>query len=85
MFLKIDLFLSHQSEKREIPTLLGPLQRANLNHWRLALSKAPNRVSPSPHLETETFRNIVFFSSLEFHKASDSECYTPLSETFKLY
>jgi hypothetical protein len=32
MFRKLDLFLS-SGEGRKIPTVLGPLQRANLNHW----------------------------------------------------
>jgi hypothetical protein len=32
MFRKLDLFLS-SGEVREIPTLLGPLESANLNHW----------------------------------------------------
>jgi hypothetical protein len=32
-------------EGRETPTLLGPLERANSNHWmRLALSMGPYRV-----------------------------------------
>jgi hypothetical protein len=35
---------------------LGPLQRASLNHWKLALSAGLNRVGVSPpsHLRTET-------------------------------
>jgi hypothetical protein len=58
-FWKLDLFLS-SVEGRETPTLLGPLGRANLNHWslalhwRLALSKGPNKVSSSTLFETET-------------------------------
>jgi hypothetical protein len=32
MFQKLDLFPS-SGEVRETPTLLGPLERANLNHW----------------------------------------------------
>jgi hypothetical protein len=32
MFRKLDLFLS-SGERRETPTLLGLLERANLNHW----------------------------------------------------
>jgi hypothetical protein len=32
MFWKLDLFLS-SSERREAPTLLSPLERANVNHW----------------------------------------------------
>jgi hypothetical protein len=39
----------------ETPTQLGLLERANLNHWRLALSNGPNRVHVSPsYLRTET-------------------------------
>jgi hypothetical protein len=32
MFRKLDLFPS-SGERRETPTLLGSLERANLNHW----------------------------------------------------
>jgi hypothetical protein len=34
---------------RETPTLLGPLERANLQWLMLALSKGPNRVGVSFH------------------------------------
>jgi hypothetical protein len=50
MFQKLDLFPS-SDEGREISTLLGSLERANLNpviqRLRLALSKGPNRVGVS--------------------------------------
>jgi hypothetical protein len=50
-------------------------------------------VSPSPHLKKETapVSETLFSSYLEFRtmdkllKPSDSESYTPSSETFKLY
>jgi hypothetical protein len=32
-FRKLDLFPSSDERGRETPTLLGPLERANLNHW----------------------------------------------------
>jgi hypothetical protein len=32
MFRKLDLFPS-KCEVRDTPSLLGPLERANLNHW----------------------------------------------------
>jgi hypothetical protein len=38
---------------RETPTRLGPLERAILNHWGLALSKGLNTVSLSSNLWTE--------------------------------
>jgi hypothetical protein len=44
----------------EADTLLGPLERANLNHWT-----QQSRCLPPPHLRTETdpsFRNELFFS-----------------------
>jgi hypothetical protein len=53
---KLDPFPS-SGEGTETPTLLGPLERANLNHWTkldIALSKGPNTVSVSlRHLRTE--------------------------------
>jgi hypothetical protein len=36
-FGKLDLFPS-SDEGRETPTLLGPLERVDLNHWRCLLS-----------------------------------------------
>jgi hypothetical protein len=36
------------------PTLLGPLERANLNHWIGPVVQGPNRVGVFPHLRTET-------------------------------
>jgi len=41
-FWKLDLFPS-SGKKMGAPTLLGPLERASLNHL-LSLSKGPNRV-----------------------------------------
>jgi hypothetical protein len=84
MFRKLDLFPS-LGEGRETSILLGPLERANLNHWtlRLALSKGPNRVGVSLTSPAErkrsSFRNIVFSSYLEYrtmdkvYEHSDSE------------
>jgi hypothetical protein len=40
-FQKLDLFLP-SIEGRYIPTLLGPLQRANLNHWTTDEVKKPS-------------------------------------------
>jgi hypothetical protein len=51
----LDLFPS-SDEGRETPTLLGPLERANFNHW--------------------TIQNV--------QKSSNSDCYTPSSELFRL-
>jgi hypothetical protein len=42
---KLDLFPSSR-KGRETPTLLGSLERDNLNHW-LALSKEPKNVGVS--------------------------------------
>jgi hypothetical protein len=60
---ELDLFPF--SGEGETPTLLDPLERANLSHWRLALSKEPKTtyVSPSPEDGNKTsFRNAVFSS-----------------------
>jgi hypothetical protein len=72
-FRKLDLFPS-PGEKVEVPTLLGPLERANINHW--------NHLPP-PHLrmETDTFPKRCVFLYLEFRtmdkvqKPSNSESY----------
>jgi hypothetical protein len=47
-FRKLDL-LPSSGEARETPTLLDPLERANLNHWT--------------RTETDHFRNVVFSST----------------------
>jgi hypothetical protein len=51
MFLKVEL-LQSSDEGKETPTLLGPSERANLNHrtWL----EAAEWVSHSPQLRTET-------------------------------
>jgi hypothetical protein len=79
-------------EVKETPTLFGPLETANLNHWT-ALSKGPNRVGvSSPHLKTETdpgslnvllSRYLEFRTVDKFHKPNDSKRYT--QEPFRLY
>jgi hypothetical protein len=58
------MFLS-SGEGKETPTLFGPVDKPVL---RLALSKGPNRVSPSLHLKTETnsVSETLFSNSLEF-------------------
>jgi hypothetical protein len=52
----------------ETPTVLGPLERANLNHWtatQISFSKGPKKAGISPpSTEDEnrfSFRNVVFF------------------------
>jgi hypothetical protein len=50
----------------ETPTLLGPLETANLIHWRLALSNGSNRVvlspsSPKPEMETYPVSEMLCF------------------------
>jgi hypothetical protein len=79
-------------EGRETSDSMGP-NRVGIcwvphNHW-------PKRVCvsvPSPEdVNRSSFRNIEFFNYLEFRtmdkvqKPSDSECYAPSSEPFKIY
>jgi hypothetical protein len=50
----------------ETPSLLGPLERANLNH-ELALANGPNSVGVShPHLRVETGAVSETLCSLEY-------------------
>jgi hypothetical protein len=55
---------------------MGPLERANLNHWMLALPKGPNTVGvslPSPEDGNRiSFQNDVFSSYLEFQRMEES-------------
>jgi hypothetical protein len=84
MFPKLDLFL-FPGYGRKTPTLLGPLERDNLNQsLRLSLSKGPNRVGlvfpPPEDGNRSNFGNVVFSSYLEFWKLdkvqnpSNSKC-----------
>jgi hypothetical protein len=56
-------------EGLETPTLLGSLERTNLNH--LALSKESSRVSVSLSSPEDgngsSFQNVVFYIYLELH------------------
>jgi hypothetical protein len=90
-FWKPSLFRS-SGDRRDTPTLLGPLERAKSLY--LALSKGPKRMSPSPHLRTETdpvSRNVVFsciYNSRtmdKLRKRNTSEFCTPSSEPFRFY
>jgi hypothetical protein len=75
-------------EARETPTLLGPLERANLSDLN-----GPNRIGVSfsspEDRKRSRFRNVMFSSYLVFesnckvHKPSDSDSYTPSSEKFR--
>jgi hypothetical protein len=57
----------------------GPLERANLNHWT-HLRKETDAVS-----ETSCFLFSRTPGMNKVQKPSNSECYTPLSEPFRIY
>jgi hypothetical protein len=64
MFRKLDLFLS-SGEVRETPTLLGPLERANLSYWGYLFLKNPTELGVFPCLDDgnrSSFWNVVFSS-----------------------
>jgi hypothetical protein len=63
-FRKLHLFPSSYEGEGKIYTLLGPLERANLNDWTI----------PRQYLTMDNVK-----------KSSDSLCYTPLAETFRIY
>jgi hypothetical protein len=77
------------------PTLLGPLERANLNHWIQLFIRDPKRVGVShrPHLRTETdpvFETLPCLFFVEYRtmdkvqNPSNSECYSQSSEPFRI-
>jgi hypothetical protein len=77
MFWKLDLS-PFSSQGRGTPTLLGPLERANLN-----LNRWPGvRLSPHVKKETDPASETLFYSYSAFQmmdkvqKISDYECYT---------
>jgi hypothetical protein len=81
----MDQFSSSGKGVMELPTLLCTLERANLNHCTRQVD------TPSPcKTETDSLPVTMFSSYLEclmmdrVHKCSDSECYMPSLEPFKL-
>jgi hypothetical protein len=50
MYQKLDLFLS-SGERWEIPALLGPIERVNLNHWTMDKFQKPSNSECNTLLE----------------------------------
>jgi hypothetical protein len=68
----------------ETSILLGPLERATLNQWTVC--KGPNRVvfpTLSPQCSLVLFR--IPDDGQGRKKPSNSECYTPSLEPFRIY
>jgi hypothetical protein len=59
---------------RETPTVLGPLDRANLNHWT-----SPDQSETSCYLVILDFRTMD-----KVQKPISSQCYIPSLETFRI-
>jgi hypothetical protein len=88
-FRELDMFPS-SGEGRKTPTLLGPLERANLN--RLYGTQQSRCLPPLIWLRKQSqFRKIAFYSYWEYrtmdkvYESGDSECHTPSSEPFKIH
>jgi hypothetical protein len=81
-------FFVFPSSGKETPILLGLLERTNVSH---CTRNEGGSLPSSEDGNTSRFRNAVFSSYSEFptivkvYTARDSECYTPLSESFRLY
>jgi hypothetical protein len=58
------------------PTQLGPLERANLNHWR---------TETDPVSETSCFYSQEHQTMEKVQNPSNSVCYTPSLEPFNVY
>jgi hypothetical protein len=76
MYPKLDLFLFLSSDElRETPTLLGPLERPNLNRW--TPSERINKLRVSlPSLEggnIPSFRDALISSYLEFRTSAETQ------------
>jgi hypothetical protein len=70
-FRKLDVF---PSSDEGAPTLLGPLERANLNQWT-----QQSRRLPSPEDENRSrFRNVVFLSSNSLESGRWTKSENPL-------
>jgi hypothetical protein len=55
MFWKLDLFPFLDDDRSNVPTLLGPLQRASLNH-RATLLKVKLKVTLRPEVYRQSVR-----------------------------
>jgi hypothetical protein len=80
-FRKLHLFL-FSGGRRETPTLLGPLQRANLSHGTQH-SRCLSRLKTNRF----SFRNALLSSYLQFRtvdRVNKRSC-TSLSESFRMY
>jgi hypothetical protein len=80
--------LPSSDARRETPTLLGPLARANLRHLRDQTECIPPLIQKR---KQNQFQKLVVSSYLEFRTKdkflipSDSVCYTPSSEHFQFH
>jgi hypothetical protein len=59
MFLKLDQFLS-SGEGGKAPTQLGPLERANLNHWKTPV-KSQSKVMTASQLANLSWNKAPFW------------------------
>jgi hypothetical protein len=64
MFRKLNLFPS-SSDRRETLTLVGPLERDNLNHWMLGPKRIGVSLSSPKDENKSSFPNVVFPNCLE--------------------
>jgi hypothetical protein len=76
----------HPQVMGETPTLMGPLERANLSHWTQQSGCLP----PSPENRNMQFpkRSLVLLECQTMgkgQKPSNSECYTSSVEPFRIY
>jgi hypothetical protein len=69
---KMDLFPS-SNEGMETPSLLGPLERANLNHWTQGNELSRCSRSLPEERNRLTFRNVMFSSYLEFRTTDNAQ------------
>jgi hypothetical protein len=62
------------------PTQLGPLERANLNHW---IGHLHLKTETDPVSETSCFLKYQTMGKVQ--KPNNSVCYTPSSKPFRIY
>jgi hypothetical protein len=81
---------SPQVMGRETPTLLAPLERANLNHWTTCASITTAIYLRSGFVNGDNGK-MYSISFLEYRKTdgvqnpNNPECHAPMSEPFRIY
>jgi hypothetical protein len=72
MFQKL-ILLPFSGEGLELPILLGPLQKVDLNHWTTAVDPTITSYPSAEKGNRSSTQNIAIFYALEYHMMDKSK------------